>query len=321
MNNTQQLHVVFGYGQVGESLVQTLLGQGKRVRLAVRSKRKPMTGVEIVNGDVLDEAFCLKASEGASVIYNCVNSPYFARVWAKEMPVIARNFIRAAEVAKAKLVVLDCLYMYGNADGKPMNELTVESPVSGKGRARAAAGQEYLKALHEGRIWVALGRPSDFYGPLGAKSHLGDQFWPNVLKGRAGLMVVNPEMKHTYQYVPDVANGLAVLGDAEEGDAGIWMLPCHPAESARELVDRLAKPLGRPIKIFFMPRFILKFLGLFMPLMREVDEMMYQWDRPFVVDDSKFRKRFGTLPTPKDIAAAATVEWAKKTYGANVHLL
>ena len=56
-------------------------------------------------------------------------------------------------------------------------------------------------------------------------------------------------------------------------------------------------------------------MGLVVPLMREINEMLYQWDEPFVVDDRRFRERFGMHPTDADEAAQATVNWAKATYG------
>lgn len=48
--------------------------------------------------------------------------------------------------------------------------------------------------------------------------------------------------------------------------------------------------------------------------MRELDEMLYQWDEPFVVNDRRFRERFGQTPTPVAEAAAATVPWALRHY-------
>ena len=56
-------------------------------------------------------------------------------------------------------------------------------------------------------------------------------------------------------------------------------------------------------------------MGLFVPLVRELNEMLYQWDEPFVVDDRRFRERFKLLPTGASEAAQATVDWANKTYG------
>jgi hypothetical protein len=39
-------------------------------------------------------------------------------------------------------------------------------------------------------------------------------------------------------------------------------------------------------------------MGLFMPLMREMVEMLYQYDRHYVFISKKFEDRFDMKPTP-----------------------
>lgn len=87
------------------------------------------------------------------------------------------------------------------------------------------------------------------------------------------------------------------------------MLPCQPAETLRDLVARMSRVHDKPLRVAGMPRWMLRTLALFIPLMRELNEMMYQWDEPFIVDDRRFRERFGVLPTDRDEAARKTVEW------------
>ena len=136
------------------------------------------------------------------------------------------------------------------------------------------------------------------------------------MSGRTAYSPFPLDAIHTYHYIPDVAAGLATLGGADASAYGRpWMLPCTPAGTLRELVMRLAGKLGRVIKVAEMPRWILKATGIVVPLMRELDEMLYQWDEPFVVDDSQFRQRFHVLPMEVDQAAIETVEWAKRHYG------
>jgi hypothetical protein len=144
---------------------------------------------------------------------------------------------------------------------------------------------------------------------------LGDFFWPRVLAGKTAYSPFPLDAIHTYHYIPDVAAGLAALGCAETDVYGRpWMLPCAPAGSLREVGVRLAAKLGREIKVSQVPRWVVKATGVFMPLMRELDEMLYQWDEPFVVDDRRFRERFKPVPTTIDDAAARTVDWAKQHY-------
>jgi len=64
-----------------------------------------------------------------------------------------------------------------------------------------------------------------------------------------------------------------------------------------------------------MPRISHSALGLFIPLMRELGEMAYQWEEPFGVDDTLFRPRFGDLATPLDEAGAQTIAYAREMVG------
>ena len=133
-----------------------------------------------------------------------------------------------------------------------------------------------------------------------------------MLAGKSAQVLVAPDQPHTYHYIPDVAAGLATLGTAPDDVYGSgWMLPCAPAITTRELIGLMANHIGREVKVDVLPTIVRHGLKLFIPLLREFEEMRYQWEAPFIVDDARFRARFGSVPTPLDRAAAETVEWAK----------
>src|SRR5262245_50685796 len=303
-----ELHVVFGAGQVGCPLAQRLLAAGKRVRVAKRSEGHVPPGCELVLGDAADAAFCQEAAREASAVYHCMNPPYDTRIWAQMVPRYLDNLIGAAAAAKARLIVLDNLYMLGRPNGRPLNEDTPMNPWSRKGEIRARAAERLFDAHRRGDVVATSGRASDFYGPGGTQTGVGDFFWPRVLAGKTAYSPFPLDAVHTYHYIPDVAAGLAVLGCAEKDAYGhAWMLPCAPAGPLRDFVERLAGSLKRPIKVAQVPRLVVKAAALAMPLMREIDEMLYQWDEPFVVDDRRFRARFGLEPMDVREAAAHTV--------------
>jgi len=311
------MHVIFGAGQVGTTLARTLLARGHRVRLAHRSGIAP-DGVESVKGDVTDAAFSAQASQGAAAIYHCVNPPYFTSVWARELPRIADSLIAAAGRSRARLVLIDNLYMYGRPKGGALDEESRIAPCSRKGEVRARIGQRYLDAHRKGDARVVIGRASDFYGPAATGSHLGDAFWPKALSKGVGQLVVRTDTPHTYHFLPDVTLALALLGEAGEDALGrVWMLPCAPADTTAGMVRRFGRALGRELKIQRMPRWMLSSLGIFVPILRELAEMGYQWEEPFVVSDRHFRERFGAeaVVTSLDDGARETVEWAKQHYG------
>jgi nucleoside-diphosphate-sugar epimerase len=311
-----ELHVIFGGGQVGRPLARILRERGLRVRMVKRSAGAP-DGVELMLGDATEAKFCREAAGGASTVYHCMNPPYSTRIWAEAVPKYIENLIAAASGSNARLVVLESVYMLGRAGGRPMNEDAPMKPCSRKGEIRAREAERLFEAHRRGEVRATAGRASDFYGPGATASHLGDQFWKPVIAGGRGRALVNPDAIHTYHYVPDVAAGLATLGTAGDDAYGKpWMLPCAPAESMRALVARFSRHLGRDIRIATMPNWAIMTLGIFMPMLREIDEMLYQWGEPFVIDDSRFRAAFHVEPVEPERAAADTVAWAKGHYAA-----
>jgi nucleoside-diphosphate-sugar epimerase len=311
------LHVVFGAGQVGFPLAEHLLAAGKRVRIVKRSSSHVPLGCEAILGDASDAAFCADAARGAAVVYHCMNPPYDARIWAQAVPRYIDNLIAASARASARLVVLDNVYMLGRPRGRALDEDTPMNPCSRKGEIRARAADRLFAAHARGDVIATSGRASDFYGPGGTLAALGDFFWPRALSGSTAYSPFPLDAIHTYHYIPDVAAGLATLGCAEPDIYGRpWMLPCAPAGTLRELVVRLATKLDAKIRVAQVPRSIVKTIAVFVPLFRELAEMLYQWDEPFVIDDRRFRDRFQFTPTDLDRAAADTIAWATKHYGA-----
>jgi nucleoside-diphosphate-sugar epimerase len=244
-----------------------------------------------------------------------MNPPYYARIWAELLPRYMENLIAAAGRSGARLVVLVNVYMLGRPQGKPLDEDSPLRPCSRKGEVRAQVSEQMWAAHRRGDVRVTTGRASDFYGPGGTLTHVGDQFWRPVMAGKRGQLLIDPDAIHTYHYIPDVAAGLATLGLAGDDAYGRpWMLPCAPAEPLRALVARFSKVRGQEIRFMAMPRTVVKILALAVPLLREVDEMLYQWEEPFVISDRRYRDQFGQVPEDLERAAADTVAWAKFHY-------
>jgi nucleoside-diphosphate-sugar epimerase len=314
MSTSPELHVVFGAGQIGVPLATRLAAAGYTVRLARRSATDSnLNGVQSARVDAADPASVVEAVRGAAVVYHCMNAAYSTAVWAAELPRLQANLVEAAGRAGARLVVLDNLYALGRPNGRPFDEASPLAPCSKKGEIRARLHEALEAAVRRGDVRAVTGRASDFYGPGGVMTPFNERFWPPVLAGKAAPMVMGLDEPHTYHFIPDVAAGLATLGLDPKAE-GTYMLPCQPAESTRALAARFATALGRPIALSRMSPLLLHALSLFVPILREVREMAYQWEAPFVVADARFRARYGDRVTPRDDAARATVDWGVATF-------
>lgn len=308
---SQELHLVLGAGQIGPRVAELLRDRGHSVRIARRSKASSRVhGVETVALDVRDGGAVARAAEGASVVYHCVNPQYHQ--WPELLMANTRGILDGVERAGAHLVALDCLYMYG--DTAHMHEASAMGPCSKKGELRVRSAELMLEADACGALPLSIGRAADFFGPDAPLSVLGEPFWSRVRAGKSAQLFGDPDQLHTYSYTPDVAEALVTLGETRT--RGLWMLPVQPAETTRALVERFARAIGQDIRITTLPRWLLRTLGVVSPIMRELAEMTYQWEQPYVVDDSKYRAAFGRGPTPWDDAIAATVRWAESNFGA-----
>lgn len=297
-------HVIFGTGQIGNRVATLLHAQGHQVRMVSRSAKAP-AGIEAVAGDARDVAFAREVARDADVIYDTLNPPYHQ--WKRDLVKLGRGPLEAAITNRAKLVALDCLYMYGAPSG-PMSETSPVTPCSVKGELRAELATLRLEAMARGDVQVAIARASDFFGAELPLSWLGTRFFSRALAGKTTECLGDPDQPHSYTYADDVASALVTLG----GDAtGIWHVPTLPAISTRALVDEIGRALTLTIEIKRMSRLTLRAAGVFVPFMRELPEMAYQWEMPFTIDDSKFRARFGATPTPLAEQIATTVAWAR----------
>jgi nucleoside-diphosphate-sugar epimerase len=315
MNGAEQLHVVVGAtGGAGGALVSVLAGGGQRVRAVSRRPAADLPeGVEPLAADAADPAQTRTACEGATVVYHCAQPPY--ERWAAEFPPLTQSIADAAAAAGARLVYADNLYAYGPVDG-PLTEDLPAQPTTTKGRIRALMAERLLAAHRSGTLQVAIARSSDYYGPGGANSVVGDILFGAAVKGNRARWLGRLDLPHSLNYLPDVARALIILGARPEALGEVWHLPAADPVTGRGFVELIAAPLGRPLKVTATSRRALRLAGLFDPRAQESAEMLYQWERPFVLDASKFQRAFGPLePTPHPQAVTTTVAWFQQRAG------
>jgi nucleoside-diphosphate-sugar epimerase len=308
----QELHVIFGTGPVGLAVMDELLAGGKPVRLVNRSGWAAVpAGIEVAAGDATDPAFTRQVCAGAAVVYQCSNPPYTE--WAERFPPLQAGILEGAAATGAKLVAMENMYMYGSTGGQPLVETLPYAAHTRKGKVRAAMAEALLTAHRQGKVRAVIGRAADFFGPRVRVSALGERVFPVALAGKTVQLIGNPDLPHTYTYMPDIGKALVVLGEREEALGQVWHIPSAATVTTRQLLQLVGEVIGKPVQIQTAPRLLLQLLGLFNPNLREVMEMMYQFEEPFVVDHSKFAQAFGNHATPLPASIQATVAWWRQS--------
>ena len=168
-----------------------------------------------------------------------------------------------------------------------------------------------LIAAHQaGRVEVAIGRASDYFGPRGgAQSNLGDRVFPAALAGKTATVLGDPDQPHTYTFIPDIGQGLAILGEHPDAPGRAWHLPNDPAtRTTRELVDLAFHLAGQArTRLRQAHPLLLRAIAVTNPTVREILEMQYQFEEPFVVDSTTFTTRLGMSATALNDAVARTL--------------
>ena len=308
LEESMSRHVIIGAGPVGATTAITLAEDGHEVRVVTRSGSGPQhPGVELVAADATDVEALVRLATGAAALYNCANPPYHR--WLDDWPPLWAGITGAAERTGAVLVSMSNLYGYGPVD-HPMRETDPLLATNVKGPVRAGQWTDALAHHEAGRLRATEARASDFFGPGVRNSHLGERFVSPALAGRTVRVIGDPDQPHSWTYMPDVARTLAVLGTDERAWGRPWHVPTAPPIPQREALTRMAERAGAsPPKVAPMPGWLLRALGVVSPELREIRELVYQFERPFVVDSSAFTAEFGIEPTPLETSLPATADW------------
>jgi nucleoside-diphosphate-sugar epimerase len=231
-------------------------------------------------------------------------------------PPLTRAVLDGAADAGAKLVFADNLYVYGPPEG-PMTEETPQRAQGRKGGVRVEMAAAILRAHHEGRLRCTIGRSSDYYGPRGTTTTVDDNLMKPLLQGKRARWVGSLDQPHTLHYLEDMARALVTLGERTEASGQVWHLPAAEPLTGRQFLALVCQAAGLEPKVGVASRPMIRSVGLFNPLVRELNETLYQFERPFVSDASKFQGAFGPFkPTPHQDAVQRTVEWFRHHYAA-----
>lgn len=306
---TDGLTVVLGNGAIGRLVTDALLARGDRVRVAQRTRPTDVApDVEYVACDVLDADAVRRAVSGAARVLLAVGFPYDWRLWEATWPAAMTNVVDAAAAAGARVVFIDNLYQLGPQTRPRTEDMPLATDVRASGHKPVILAEvtRIWQAARD-RVRVAALRCPDFYGPGVTVSHLGASAFGEMAKGKRAQMLAPLDTPHDFAYAPDIARAAVTLFDAPDDAYGqAWNVPCAPTRTPREILQLGADALGVPLKTTVVPFWALPALGLVWRFAKEMRDVGFTWDRPYVVDSGKFGRRFWADATPFEVGAPAT---------------
>jgi len=287
-------------GAIGIELARALKEYTSQIRLVSRNPRKVNETDELFPADLLQPSEVNEAVKGSSIVYATVGFPYNLKTWKENWPTFIENVIDACIANKCKLVFFDNIYMYDLNYLNRMDEETPINPPSKKGKIRAEIAEMIMSKVKEGKLTALIARSADFYGPaIKNTSMLTETVFKPLSSGKKANWMASLNFKHSFTYTPDAGKATALLGNSEEAYNQVWHLPtAENPYTGREWIDTIAQEMGVIPSYQTATKFLVRLLGLFIPLMREMPEMMYQYDRDYVFNSDKFTNHFDFKPTP-----------------------
>ncbi|MEO6086489.1 MAG: NAD-dependent epimerase/dehydratase family protein [Umezawaea sp.] len=297
------LHVIVGAGPIGSTTASLLAERGEQVRVITRSGGGPEhPRIERVAADATDADRLASLTEGAVALYNCANPAYHQ--WLTDWPPIATALIAAAERTGAVLATTSNLYGYGEVSS-PITSSTPLAATHPKLKLRADMWRDALAAHEAGRIRATEVRGSDY---LEANSIFAIGLGKPLLAGKKAWSPAPLDVPHTWTSITDVAALLTTAATDERAWGKAWPVPSEPPLTIRELATRFTAVagVGAP-KLGVIPTPVLRAVGLFSPMVKELGTTAYQFTRPFVLDSSASTETFGLKPRPIDESLRAAV--------------
>ncbi|MCO5256579.1 MAG: NAD-dependent epimerase/dehydratase family protein [Lentimicrobium sp.] len=282
-------------GAIGKKLAKELTAYTKEIRLVSRNPKAINPDDQLMKADLTVAGDVDRAVAGSEIIYLTVGVEYSAKAWQQKWPLIMRNVLDSCIRHQAKLVFFDNVYTYDRNHLGNMTEETPVRPSSKKGEVRNQVVNMLLDEMNSGRITALIARAADFIGP--ANSVLIEMVYKNFTKGKKANWFSQVDKVHSFTHTDDAARGTAILGNTPDAYGEVWHLPTSDERiTGKEWIALFAGEMNVAPKYSTLPDWMLALLGLFIPVLKELKEMAYQYDRDYFFDSSKFNRRFSYVP-------------------------
>ncbi len=285
-------------GTIGSLLARELRNYTSQIRLVSRNPVKINETDLLFPADLTDPEQVEAAVAGSEIVYLLVGFEYKLGVWQRNWPLLMDAVIDACKKHQSKLVFFDNVYLYAASEIGHMTESSRIAPPSKKGAVRKQIAERLLQEISGGKLTALIARAPDFYGPGNDKSFLIEMVYKNLKSGKRPNWLINANKNHSFIYTPDAAKATALLANTPDAFGQVWHLPTDKNQlTVKQLTAYFNQEMQLNKKLLVLPRFMIRLLGLFIPVMREIPEMLYQYDRDYFFDASKFENRFGFRPT------------------------
>lgn len=296
-------------GAIGIELAKALPTFANDIRLVSRNPKKINPTDTLLSADLSNRDQIFKAVEGSEIVYITIGFAYNTKVWQQMWTPIIKNTIDACLQHNAKLVFFDNVYAIGGDNVNHITETSPISPTSKKGEIRAEVDKLILDAIEKRNLNAIVARSADFFSSIKKNSIMMNTVYDNLAKGKKAQWFCNAKVVHSYSYAPDIAKGVAILGNTKDAYNQIWNLPTDTQKiTGEEWINLFASEMNTGNKYMVLPGWAMRPLGFFIPELKEIYEMRYQYDRDYFFDSSKFNKYFNFTPTTNEVAVKQTVQ-------------
>lgn len=296
-------------GAIGIELAKALAEYTSEIKLVSRNPKKVNQTDTLFSADLTKREDVFKAVEGSDITYVAIGFAYKTSVWKENWIPFIQNVVDACIKYNSKLVFFDNVYAIGGNNVNHITENSPISPTSKKGEVRAEVDRIILKNMKSNNLQVIIARSPDFFGGTARQSSvIMNLVYDNLIKDKKAQWFCNAKLVHSMGYVPELAKGTAMLGNTPEAYNQIWNLPTDPQRiTGEEWINLFAKELGKENKYTVLPNWMVKAFGLIVPVMKELAEMNYQYDRDYYFDSTKFNNYFNFTPITHAVAVKQAV--------------
>jgi nucleoside-diphosphate-sugar epimerase len=307
-------YVIVGAGAVGLSIADEVARRGNEVTIVSRGAPQAglPTGTVFMRQEVTGAGDLAPACEGAAFLVLAAGEGPDRTSEATGR--LAESIIGAARACGASLVAIDSMGAYGDNLGIPMSEATPERPTCPDETRRGAIARQILEA-HKSGIKALVARCCTLYGPRVTGSPLGESVFAPVATGKPARMIGRLDMPHAFTYVKDLARAVATLCENDEAWGKFWHVPCPQPITQQQVLDILRDLTSRPVSAELVGSRLLGLKSAFNPALKQYADLMYRFEKPYVVNHSRFSTSFGERTTFHPQALFETLEWYRQRAG------